>query len=122
MSEGWDIATGDVHVEGGRIVQVGGDAVPRGRDYDVLDAEGALVLPGFVQTHVHVCQTLARGRADDLALLDWLRKVVWPYEAALERADVAAAARLAFAELLRGGTTCLQDMGTVRHTEAIFET
>ena len=122
MSEGWDIAAGDVHVEGGRIVQVGGDAVPRGRDYEILDAEGALVVPGFVQTHVHVCQTLARGRADDLALLDWLRKVVWPYEAALDRADVTAAARLAFAELLRGGTTCIQDMGTVRHTEAIFET
>jgi 5-methylthioadenosine/S-adenosylhomocysteine deaminase len=121
MSDGWDIVTGDVHVEGGRILQVGGDAIPRGRDYDVLDAEGALVLPGFVQTHVHTCQTLARGRADDLALLDWLRKVVWPYEAALTRDDVAASARLAFAELLRGGTTTIQDMGTVHHTEAIFE-
>jgi cytosine/adenosine deaminase-related metal-dependent hydrolase len=120
MDAGWHIATGDVLARDGRLVQVGGDAVPAGRDYDVLDAEGGIVLPGLVQSHVHTCQTLARGRADDLALLDWLRRVVWPYEAALEEADVAAAARLACAELLLGGTTAIQDMGTVRHTDAIF--
>jgi len=117
----WKIATGDVHSRGGRIVQVGGQAVPAGRDYEILDAEGAIVMPGLVQTHVHTCQTLARGRADDLALLDWLKKIVWPYEAALDREDVAAAARLACAELLLGGTTAIQDMGTVHHTDAIFE-
>jgi cytosine/adenosine deaminase-related metal-dependent hydrolase len=78
-------------------------------------------MPGLVQSHVHTCQTLARGRADDLELLDWLRRVVWPYEAALTRADVAAAARLACTELLAGGTTAILDMGTVHHTEALFE-
>jgi 5-methylthioadenosine/S-adenosylhomocysteine deaminase len=117
----WSLPAGDVLCRDGRLAQVGGDAVPAGRDYEVLDAEGCLVLPGLVQTHVHTCQTLARGRADDLALLEWLVKVIWPYEAALGRDDVAAAARLAFAELLLGGTTCVQDMATVRHTEAIFE-
>lgn len=117
----WSLPAGDVHVVDGRIAQVGGQVVPRGRDYDVLDAEGCAVLPGLVQTHVHTCQTLARGRADDLSLLDWLTRVVWPYEAALEREDVAAAARLAAVELLLGGTTAIQDMGTVRHTDAIFE-
>jgi len=78
-------------------------------------------MPGLVQSHVHMCQTLARGRADDLELLDWLRKVVWPYEGALAAGDVAAAARLACVELLRGGTTAILDMGTVRHTDALFE-
>jgi len=121
MSPGWDVVAGDLHVVDGRITQVGGQAVPAGRDYEILDAEGAVVLPGFVQSHLHTCQTLARGRADDLPLLDWLRRVVWPYEAALSEADVAASARLAFAELLAGGTTALQDMGTVRHTRAIFQ-
>jgi cytosine/adenosine deaminase-related metal-dependent hydrolase len=121
LDASWTIAQGDLHCRDGRIVQVGGAAVPSGADYEVLDAEGALVLPGLVQTHVHTCQTLARGRADDLALLDWLRRVVWPYEAALGRDDVAAAARLACAELLLGGTTAIQDMGTVHHTDAIFE-
>jgi 5-methylthioadenosine/S-adenosylhomocysteine deaminase len=100
---------------------VGGDAVPRTRDFTIIDAEGCVVMPGLVQSHVHTCQTLARGRGDDLALLDWLRQVVWPFEAAMGRDDLAASARLAATELLLGGTTAIQDMGTVRHTEAIFE-
>ena len=112
---------GDVACVDGRIVQVGGSYVPRGRDYDVLDATGCIVMPGLVQTHIHMCQTLARGRADDLELLDWLEKVVWPYEAALGADDVAAAARLACVELLSGGTTSILDMGTVHHTDALFE-
>ncbi len=115
------VLAGDVHAVDGRLVQVGGDATPRGRDFVVLGAEGCVVMPGLVQSHIHTCQTLARGRADDLALLDWLKKIVWPYEAALGREDAAAAARLACAELLKGGTTAIQDMGTVHHTDAIFE-
>jgi len=121
VDKDWRVLSGDVLCRDGRIVKVGGDAVPTGRDYEVLDAEGCIVMPGLVQTHVHTCQTLARGRADELALLDWLQKVVWPYEAALLADDVAAAARLAMSELLLGGTTAIQDMGTVRHTEQIFE-
>jgi cytosine/adenosine deaminase-related metal-dependent hydrolase len=77
-------------------------------------------MPGLVQAHVHTCQTLARGRADDLELLDWLSQVIWPYEAKLDEAAMTAAAELACAELLLGGTTAILDMGTVRHTEQIF--
>jgi len=77
-------------------------------------------MPGLVQAHVHTCQTLARGRADDLELLDWLRTVVWPYEAALDEAALTASAELACAELLLGGTTAILDMATVHHTDAVF--
>jgi cytosine/adenosine deaminase-related metal-dependent hydrolase len=77
-------------------------------------------MPGLVQAHVHTCQTLARGRADDLELLDWLRRVIWPYEAALDDAAARASAELAYAELLLSGTTSVLDMGTVHHTGAIF--
>jgi cytosine/adenosine deaminase-related metal-dependent hydrolase len=117
----FSVVSGDVHCVDGRIVQVGGQATPRSRDYAILDAEGGVIMPGLVQTHLHTCQTLARGRGDDLALLDGLRQVVWPYEAAMSRDDVGASARLAAVELLLGGTTAIQDMGTVRHTDAIFE-
>jgi 5-methylthioadenosine/S-adenosylhomocysteine deaminase len=116
------VVAGDVACLGGELVQVGGDYTPSGRDYTIVDCAGCIVMPGLVQAHVHTCQTLARGRADDLPLLDWLKRVVWPYEAALSAEDVAAAARLAFVELLLGGTTAIQDMGTVRHTRSIFET
>jgi 5-methylthioadenosine/S-adenosylhomocysteine deaminase len=111
---------GDVVSVDGALTQVGGSAeIPAGAE--VLDARGCVVMPGLVQTHIHTCQTLARGRADDLALLDWLERVVWPYEAALSAEDVACAARLATAELLLGGTTAIQDMGTVHHEAAALE-
>ncbi|HTM20121.1 MAG TPA: amidohydrolase family protein, partial [Kofleriaceae bacterium] len=121
VDDDFTIATGDLVCRDGEIVQVGGDYTPSGGDYEILDCAGCVVMPGLVQSHVHMCQTLARGRADDLALLDWLQTVVWPYEGALTAADVAAAARLACAELLLGGTTAVLDMGTVHHTDQLFE-
>ena len=115
------VADGDVAARDGRLVQVGGTYTPQTNDYEIIDARGRVVMPGLVQSHVHMCQTLARGRADGLELLDWLGRVVWPYEAALEHDDVAASARLSCVELLSGGTTAILDMGTVRHTDALFE-
>jgi len=115
------IETGDVACRDGEIVQVGGRYVPSTSRYEIIEADGCIVMPGLVQSHVHMCQTLARGRADDLELLDWLRRVIWPYESVLDRDDVATAAQLACAELLAGGTTSILDMGTVHHTDALFE-
>jgi cytosine/adenosine deaminase-related metal-dependent hydrolase len=121
VDDDWRVLTGDVACRDGELVCVGDSYTPVGDDYEVLDAEGCVVMPGLVQSHVHTCQTLARGRADDTALLDWLTNVVWPYEGALGEDDVRAASRLASAELLLGGTTAVLDMGTVHHTDAIFE-
>jgi cytosine/adenosine deaminase-related metal-dependent hydrolase len=114
------VRTGDVAIRDGVIAQVGGDYQPQTRDYQIVDAGGCAVMPGLVQGHVHMCQTLARGRADDLELLDWLRTIVWPYEGALDEAAMTAAARLACTELLLGGTTAILDMGSVHHTDALF--
>lgn len=107
----------DLLVRGGRIVGIGDELGPA----DVtIDARGCAVLPGFVQTHIHLCQTLFRGAADDLSLIDWLRKRVWPMEAAHSAESVRASARLGVAEMIRGGTTCALTMETVRHTEEVF--
>jgi len=114
------VTTGDVASIDGEIVQVGGDYTPSTRDYEILDASGCIVMPGLVQSHTHLCQTLARGLADDLELLDWLRNAVWPYEAALSAEDAKLSAELACTELLLGGTTAILDMGTVHHTDSIF--
>src|SRR4051794_16772845 len=86
----------------------------------VIDATGCAVLPGFVQTHLHLCQTIFRGAADDLALIDWLKQRVWPMEAAHNPASIRASARLAIAELIKSGTTCALTMETVNHTEEVF--
>jgi 5-methylthioadenosine/S-adenosylhomocysteine deaminase len=111
---------GDVASVDGELVHVGGDYTPQTREFEIVDCADCIVMPGLVQAHVHSCQTLARGRADDLELLDWLRNVVWPYEAALDDAGARASAELAYAELLLGGTTAVLDMGTVHHTDEIF--
>ena len=112
------IVEGDLLVRDGLIAGVG-EASGATADV-VIDARGGAVLPGFVQTHVHLCQTLMRGAADDLSLIDWLKKRVWPMEAAHTPASLRASARLGIAELIKGGTTCALTMETVNHTEEVF--
>ncbi len=121
MDDAFTVDLGDVLIEGDRIAAVGPRAAGRKKIDEVIDCAGRLVVPGFVQPHVHLCQTLFRGGADDLELLDWLRQRIWPYEAAHTPATLRLSARLGAAELLRGGTTAILDMGTVHHTDAIFE-
>jgi cytosine/adenosine deaminase-related metal-dependent hydrolase len=79
------------------------------------------VIPGLVQAHIHLCQTLFRGLADDLSLEDWLKQRIWPLEAAHTAESIYASAMLGGAELLLSGTTAILDMETVRHTGAAFE-
>ena len=112
------IVRGEVLIRDGRIAEVG-EAIDADVDENI-DAHGCAVLPGFVQTHIHLCQTLFRGAADDLALIDWLKKRVWPMEAAHTPASIRASAQLGIAELIKGGTTCALTMETVRHTEEVL--
>lgn len=83
--------------------------------------ENLTLVPGFVQTHIHLCQTLFRGLADDLELLDWLQKRIFPFENAHNYQSLKISAQLGINELLKGGTTTLLDMGTLHHQEVIFE-
>src|SRR5215470_15798587 len=112
------IVRGDLLINGERIAAIGADSQTADT---VIDAEGCAVIPGFVQTHVHLCQTLFRGAADDLALIDWLKQRVWPLEAAHTTTSIAASARLGIAELIKGGTTCALTMETVNHTSEVFK-
>src|SRR5713101_7568665 len=118
MDENDSIVRGDLLIRDGRIAEIG-NHVKADAD-ETINANGCVVLPGFVQTHLHLCQTLFRGAADDLALIDWLKKRVWPMEAAHTASSVRASARLSIAELVRGGTTCALTMETVRHTEEVL--
>ena len=109
--------SGDLLINEGRIAAIGQPV--RGRHNN--RCRGCAVLPGFVQTHIHLCQTLFRGAADDLSLIDWLKKRIWPMEAAHTADSVRASARLGIAELIKGGTTCALTMETVNHTEQVFQ-
>jgi 5-methylthioadenosine/S-adenosylhomocysteine deaminase len=108
---------GDLLIKDGYIVSLG--KVAETAD-TVIDATNCVVLPGFIQTHIHLCQTLFRGAADDLSLIDWLKKRVWLMEAAHSSQSIAASARLGIAEMIKGGTTCALTMETVGHTNDVF--
>jgi len=119
MNDRLEIVEGAVGVRERRIVSVG--AEPEGPWDSSIDARGAYLLPGFIQTHIHLCQTLFRGYADDMPLLDWLKRCVWPMEAAHNGSTLRASTRLAASELLLSGTTTVLTMETVHDTDVVFE-
>ena len=120
------VGAGDLLIEGTRITAIGPDVAKalKGRKnghIHVIDATGCAVVPGFVQGHVHLCQVLFRGMADDLPLLDWLKLRIWPFEAAHDDASLGASAELGLLEMMLAGTTTILDMGTVHGYDVVFE-
>ncbi len=78
---------------------------------EVIDLPGHALLPGLVNAHTHAGLSLFRGLADDLPLMEWLNEHIWPTEARVVSDHfVRDGTRLAAAEMLRGGTTCFNDM------------
>lgn len=88
---------------------------------EILKYENLTLIPGFVQTHIHLCQTMFRGLAEDMELLDWLQKRIFPYENSHSQESLRLSAQLGIHELQMSGTTTLLDMGTIRHEEVIFD-
>ena len=101
-------------------------AINAGRIIDILSSEEAgtqysakheqhfeqhVLMPGLINTHTHAAMNLMRGIADDLPLMEWLEKHIWPTEAKCVNSEfVSDGTRLAIAEMIRGGTTCFNDM------------
>jgi len=88
---------------------------------EVYDSSNLILIPGFIQTHVHLSQTLFRGLAEDLPLLEWLRLKIFPFENAHNNESLKVTAQLSINELLMGGTTTFLDMGTLRYGEVVFK-
>lgn len=107
------LPNGAVAVRGSEIVAVAsaGELFEQAPTATVLDTNGGLILPGFVNTHTHLAMTLFRGLADDLLLRDWLENHMWPAEKKLiDRHTVVTGTRLGVAESLLAGVTCVCDM------------
>jgi len=132
MNPNRDVIKGDILIEKQHIKKI----ISRGRKIlsdtnknkrllshytKIIDATDKIVLPGFIQTHIHLCQTLFRNMAEDVELLDWLQKYIWPSEASHSRDSLYYSALLGCAELIKGGTTTILDMGTVHYTDSVFE-
>jgi 5-methylthioadenosine/S-adenosylhomocysteine deaminase len=112
-----------VEINEGRIVRIEKNDEKLFKKYkgDVYRFENLTLIPGFVQTHIHLCQTLFRGLADDLELLDWLQLKIFPFENAHNKKSLLTSVRLGINELLLSGTTTILDMGTLRYQEFIFD-
>lgn len=121
MNDAGDLHVGGLLANDGVIEALIGEREPRPSADRVIDCGGRTLTPGFVQSHVHGCQTLFRGAADDLLLLDWLKTRIWPLEAAHDAESIGASMRLCALELLRGGTTAMLSMETIRHTDVAFQ-
>ncbi|MEU3795520.1 amidohydrolase [Streptomyces fructofermentans] len=76
---------------------------------ETIDAHGQVAMPGLVNCHTHTPMVALRGLAEDLPVEEWFNDVVWPVESNLTARDVELGARLACAEMIRGGVTCFAD-------------
>ena len=110
---------GAVAVEEGMIVDVGGSATLRRRHHadEVIDATGMALLPGLINTHVHLYQNLLKGLGDDNALVDWCQATLFPLCRVMHKDSLRHnynigyyGALMAILEMIRSGTTCFVGM------------
>ncbi len=107
------LSPGAVAIDGRTIAAVDTpDAIAsRYSSQTVIDTTGQVMMPGLINTHTHAPMVLYRGLADDLALMDWLQKYIFPAEAKTVTPDfVRAGTRLAALEMIESGTTTYADM------------
>ena len=112
------MAMGDIAIQDNRVCAIGpaGELKAKGvlsadwKPERILEAAGKVALPGLVNTHTHAAMTLLRGYADDMPLMPWLEKKIFPAEERLKAEDVFWGTQLAILEMLKSGTTCFADM------------
>ena len=99
----------DIRIEENKIVKIGKELDSNDID-KVIDATGKVVMPGLINTHSHVPMSIFRETVDGFALQDWLTKKIWPMEDKLTREDIYNASKLSFIEMIKTGTTTINDM------------
>ncbi|MCP5063965.1 MAG: amidohydrolase family protein [Ignavibacteriae bacterium] len=112
-----------IEVKNGVIEQISHKSEFNLQSYDgeIFNFPNLTLIPGFIQTHIHLCQTMFRGLAEDMELLDWLQQKIFPFENLHSPESLRLSAQLGIHELQKGGTTTLLDMGTIRHHEVVFD-
>ncbi|KAI8335571.1 amidohydrolase [Chlamydoabsidia padenii] len=102
------IKDGALLVQGNRLVEVGKTVTLQAQygDEPTYDLENKLVIPGLINTHVHLAQALLRGCGDDCELIQWLCETVWVLQGTMTAQEAYGSARLCIAEMLKSGTTC----------------
>lgn len=103
------IIKSSILIENNKITRISDDLCDDDA-HEVIDAENKIVMPGLINTHTHLSMSLFRGLADDLLLDDWLNNHIWPMEANLNRDYCYSGALLSCLEMIKSGTTTLNDM------------
>uniref|UniRef100_A0A0C9S3D7 TSA: Wollemia nobilis Ref_Wollemi_Transcript_29542_1654 transcribed RNA sequence n=1 Tax=Wollemia nobilis TaxID=56998 RepID=A0A0C9S3D7_9CONI len=108
-------ANGGLFVQGDKIHAIGqsSDIINEfaAEAAEVIDFHDHIILPGFINTHVHTSQQLARGIADDVDLMTWLHNRIWPYESQMTEEDSYISTLLCGVELIHSGVTCFAEAG-----------
>ena len=105
------IPDAQIHIADGVIRYIGSAVnAPQAEAKRVIDLQGAVAIPGFVNTHTHMPMTLFRGAADDMPLMRWLNERIWPMEDKLTGEDAYWGSLLAFCEMAAQGITAFNDM------------
>ncbi len=102
-----------IALHGGRIVELlpSSEAIKKYQPESEQHLHQHALIPGLINAHTHASMSLLRGLADDLPLMTWLNEHIWPAEQRwINEEFIADGTRLAAAEMLRGGTTCFNDM------------
>lgn len=108
MEKSKEVFYGDISIEGSIIKKIGKELVEEADE--IIDACGMVAMPGLINCHNHAAMALFRGYSDDLRLMDWLSKKIWPAEEKLKPEDIYWGSLLAIAEMIRSGTTTFADM------------
>lgn len=100
-------------IDGGKIIDLlpANLATQKYQPISLVKMDSHVLMPGLINSHTHASMSLMRGIADDLPLMKWLQEHIWPLEKKyLSEAYVRDGTELAIAEMIRGGTTCFNDM------------
>lgn len=112
MNNGDDVyKEGNLLIEDDRIAQIGNFYVNQEACDEVQDCKGKIVMPSFVNTHVHTSQQLGRGLGDDVNLLTWLHDRIWPYESNMTEEDSYISTLLCCVEQIKSGCTSIAEPG-----------
>jgi 5-methylthioadenosine/S-adenosylhomocysteine deaminase len=106
---GWELTEGSIDVKDDHIEAVGQPDTSQVPDR-LIEAEGALAMPGLVNGHTHVAMGLLRNYADDMPLMPWLQEKIFPAEERMTEEDVYWGSMLSIGEMIRSGITTFADM------------
>lgn len=99
----------DIQIEENKIIKIGKNLNSNGAN-KIIDATNKIIMPGLINTHAHIPMSIFRETVDGYSLQDWLTKKIWPMEDKLTNEDIYNASMLSFIEMIKTGTTTINDM------------